>query len=179
MTCIYSIWQVLSVARITSGHCTFNRVWLVQDFPQYVQITTKYGDRDLPRITKCLLCMLDALFTYIFRSKKPGCRTFWHDKAIGFRYKSTFVVISMYSFWASCNYVTRPAHFGYGFIQFITRYSFNPGPNSSVSLFWKSLKMFNPVVKKYFVAQSSSIKEFFSTDSSQVVPTLFLTQVRC
>lgn len=39
--------------------------------------------------------------------------------------------------------------------------------------------MFNPVVKKHFVAQSSSIKEFFSTDSSQVVPTLFLTQVPC
>ena len=122
MTCIYCVWQVLSVARITSGHCPFNRVWLVQDFPQYVQITSKYGDRDLPRITKCLLCMLDALFTYIFRSKKPGCRTFWRNKAIGFRYKSTYVIISVYSVWASCNYVTQPARFGHGFIQFIRRY---------------------------------------------------------
>jgi hypothetical protein len=91
-------------------------------FPQYVQITTKCGDRELPRITKCLLCMLDALFTYIFHSKKPGCRTFWHNKALGFRYKSKYIAISMYNVLASCNYVTQPAHFGRGFIHFITRY---------------------------------------------------------
>jgi len=167
---------------VTSGHCTFTRVWLVQDLPHYLQITTKYGDRELPRITKCLLCMLDALFAYISHSKKPGCRTFWNNKTLGFRYKFKYVVISMYSVWASCNYVTQPAHFRHGFIHFITRhrqFSFNPGPNSSISLFWKALKVFKSVVKEHFVAHSSSIKEFYSTDSSQVLPPLFLTKVPC
>lgn len=129
MTLHYISWSVVAVlarllflARITSGHCSFTRVWLVQDFSQYIQITTKYDDRELPRITKCLLFMLDLLFIYSFRSKKPGCRTFGHNKALGFRHNSTHVVISMYSVWAPCNYVTQPAHFGHGFIQFITRY---------------------------------------------------------
>lgn len=61
-----------------------------------------------------------SLTSFIAKSQAVEC--FWFNKALGFRYKSKCVVISMYSVWASCNYVMQAAHFWHGFIQFITRY---------------------------------------------------------